>query len=84
MTPDRARRVCLGLYSHYQITVNVVELQSRKPYAIITRIFYNKVGERDCQAIKGDRGGLAVTDIVNPGGGTGIGKFVWPKLEQDR
>jgi hypothetical protein len=48
---------------------NVVELQLRKPYAIVTGILYNDIEESECKFITGDRGGLAALDLANPGGG---------------
>lgn len=62
---------------------NVVELQLRKPYAIVTGILYNDVEEGKCEFIKGDRGGLAALDMVNILGGPATANLYCPKLEQE-
>ena len=62
---------------------NVVELQFRKPYAIVTGVLFNDIKGSGCQLIKGDRGGLAGLDLVNPGGGPSTANLYCPKLEQE-
>jgi hypothetical protein len=66
---------------------NVVELQLRKPYAIVTRVLYsnidNDVEKSGCKFIKGERGGLALLDSVNPAGGPAMVNLYCPKLEQE-
>ena len=43
---------------------SVVEVQLRKPYALVTGVLYNDIEESDCKYIPGDRGGFAVLDIM--------------------
>ena len=66
---------------------NVVELQLRKPYAIVTRVLYNDIDndieKSGCKFIKGERGGLAALDLINPGGGPAMANLYCPKLEQE-
>jgi hypothetical protein len=62
---------------------NVVELQLRKPYAIVTGILYDHLKEDECDFIKGDRGRLGVLDSANPGGGPAMINLYCPKLEQE-
>ena len=66
---------------------DAVELQLRKPYAIVTRVLYkdieNDVEKSGCKFIKGERGGFAVLDSVNPGGGPAMINLYCPKLEQE-
>ena len=62
---------------------NVVELQLRKPYAIVTGVLYNYLEKSECKFIKGERGGLAALDLVNPGGGPAMANLYCPKLEQE-
>ncbi len=61
---------------------NVVELQLRKPYAIVTGVLYNYLEKSECKWIKGDRGGFAALDLVNPGGGPATANLYCPTLEQ--
>jgi len=62
---------------------NVVELQLRKPYAIVTGVLYNYLEKSECKFIKGERGGLAVLDSVNLAGGPAMASLYCPKLEQE-
>jgi len=62
---------------------NVVELQLRKPYAIVTGVLYDYFEKSECKFIKGERGGLAVLDSVNPAGGPAMASSYCPKLEQE-
>jgi hypothetical protein len=61
---------------------NVVELQLRKPYAIVTGILYKDITKGECKFIKGERGGLAAVDTL-AGGGPTTGNLYCPKLEQE-
>lgn len=62
---------------------NVVELQLRKPYAIVTGVLYTDIEKSECEFIKGERGGLAALDLANPGGGPATANLYCPKLEQN-
>ena len=62
---------------------NVVELQLRKPYAVVTGILYNDIEESECKFIQGDRGGFAALDIINPAGGPATANLYCPKLEHE-
>jgi len=42
---------------------NVVDLQFRKPYAIVTGVLFNDIKGSGCQLIEGDRGGLSALDL---------------------
>lgn len=62
---------------------NLVELQLRKPYVVVTRILDEDAKARRCDFVKGDRGGFTALDSINLGGGPAMFNLSCPNLEQE-
>lgn len=63
---------------------NIVKVEVRQPYAMVTDVLYSAMEDGGCQYIPGERGGFSALNVVNPIiGGPGTANLYCPKLEQD-